>query len=200
MRIYLKEIKDTPSDLHFDQSEAWVRETVMQADESPVPANRPIQFDLMLHKVDAVVVMKGKLVTEVKLLCSRCTNVIDYAVKESFSSLFCQDPELAGVAHLGGKDQETPVGQIHGYARNHRETVGKKDPEMDITYLAEDYIDLSGLLSEQLHLQIPVQPLCREDCQGICMTCGADLNKGRCACSKIRKDNPFSILKDLKLQ
>lgn len=200
MRIYLREIKDTPSELHFDQTADWVRQTVQKADETPVPATRPIHLDLMLHKVDNVVVMNGKLRATVKLLCSRCTAPLDLPINESFSALFCQDPELAGVAHLGGKDDETPRGQIYGYARNHRETVGKTDPELDITYLAEDFIELDTVLSEQLHLQIPVQPLCREDCQGICMTCGADLNKGRCACSKIRKDNPFSILKDLKLQ
>lgn len=70
--------------------------------------------------------------------------------------------------------------------------------DLDITYLSEDTIDLKAVLTEQLQLQVPFQPLCREDCKGICFNCGADLNVGRCACAKVTKANPFAALKELK--
>ncbi len=44
-------------------------------------------------------------------------------------------------------------------------------------------VDLGPALYEELALRIPAFPLCRPDCQGLCATCGADLNAGACGCS-----------------
>ena len=41
-------------------------------------------------------------------------------------------------------------------------------------------IDLGPLAREYLLLEVPIRPLCREDCRGLCMECGADLNQGLC--------------------
>ena len=43
-------------------------------------------------------------------------------------------------------------------------------------------IDLTGVVREELALEVPAFVLCREDCAGLCPTCGADLNAGPCAC------------------
>ena len=52
------------------------------------------------------------------------------------------------------------------------------EPEL---ILPEDgYIDLSPLLREYLLLEIPIKPLCRADCKGLCLDCGANLNQGGC--------------------
>lgn len=217
MRVHIHEIKDQPTELHFDESETWVRETVTANDESAEspeslrprktqPLARPISVSLNLRKVDEVVVLKGHLDTSVQLVCSRCAKPFSQALTPSFSSLFCKDPVLAGVGYLG-EDQNKPEGVNHGYARHHRDGTGKRDigdsetteADLDITYLADDYIELGDVLSEQIQLQIPFQPLCSETCQGVCATCGTDLNVGKCACSRIRRDNPFSVLKDIKL-
>ena len=61
-----------------------------------------------------------------------------------------------------------------------------------------DSLKISDVLTEQLQLSLPFQPLCKADCKGICPTCGTDLNKGRCACEKIAKSSPFAAIKDLK--
>jgi uncharacterized protein len=36
---------------------------------------------------------------------------------------------------------------------------------------------------EQIYLELPMKPVCREACRGLCPTCGADLNAGSCACA-----------------
>lgn len=43
-------------------------------------------------------------------------------------------------------------------------------------------LDLSGQVREALLLELPIAPHCREDCEGLCPRCGADLNDGPCAC------------------
>jgi uncharacterized protein len=48
--------------------------------------------------------------------------------------------------------------------------------------LKGDRIDLAPLVTEALLLSLPLAPLCRDDCAGLCPTCGADLNAGPCGC------------------
>jgi uncharacterized protein len=43
-------------------------------------------------------------------------------------------------------------------------------------------LDLTDEARESLLLEIPIAPVCREDCRGLCPRCGADLNDGPCAC------------------
>jgi uncharacterized protein len=48
--------------------------------------------------------------------------------------------------------------------------------------LGHDRVDLEPLARESLVLDLPLAPLCRDDCRGLCPTCGADLNQGACEC------------------
>jgi uncharacterized protein len=52
----------------------------------------------------------------------------------------------------------------------------------DITYYDEDTLQLEELMAQQMYLEMPEKILCREDCKGLCPRCGADLNRGLCAC------------------
>jgi len=53
-------------------------------------------------------------------------------------------------------------------------------------------IDLTGDIREDIILAIPVKPLCRADCRGICPYCGKELNEGRCGCPDRAADSPFA--------
>lgn len=55
--------------------------------------------------------------------------------------------------------------------------------DLEETYpLTQDTIDLTEDLRQALALSIPERILCREDCQGLCATCGANKNLGPCRC------------------
>ncbi|TMQ68521.1 MAG: DUF177 domain-containing protein [Candidatus Eisenbacteria bacterium] len=43
-------------------------------------------------------------------------------------------------------------------------------------------LDLRGAAREALLVELPITPRCREECRGLCPTCGADLNQGPCDC------------------
>lgn len=45
-------------------------------------------------------------------------------------------------------------------------------------------LDIERLTLEDIYLYLPSKLLCREDCKGVCPSCGADLNKGDCGCKK----------------
>jgi len=47
-------------------------------------------------------------------------------------------------------------------------------------------------------LSVPMKPLCREECKGICSSCGTDLNAGPCECKKQEVDPRLAPLQKLK--
>jgi uncharacterized protein len=64
--------------------------------------------------------------------------------------------------------------------------------------LPEDaQIDLQPLIREYALLNIPIKPLCKANCKGLCAVCGEDLNLSDCGHRKITEESPFSALKDL---
>jgi len=218
MKIFLHELSDQETLLDFTQDDAWVAEAVTRVDEkTDLPAGdravtrlkpRPIQAHFSLRKVDDVVVVNGSIETYVELLCSRCANGFRLDCQPSFSALFCKDPAMAGVGYLDPSGPRAtgelkPAGQNRGFARHaHDKSLDNAEAtgaDLDITYLSTDTIELGDVVTEQLRLQIPFQPLCDEACKGVCANCGADLNVGRCACAKITRESPFAALKNIKL-
>ena len=65
--------------------------------------------------------------------------------------------------------------------------------------LRHEQVDLEPLAREALLLELPLAPLCRADCLGICPTCGADLNEGPCGCAPTARDPRWAALDDLRL-
>ena len=62
---------------------------------------------------------------------------------------------------------------------------------------ANGVLDLTEALREQILLALPMQPLCRADCQGLCVQCGKNLNEGTCDCVQDTIDPRLVKLKEL---
>lgn len=60
-----------------------------------------------------------------------------------------------------------------------------------------DIVDLEGPVRDELALGVPLRPLCRPDCAGLCPTCGTDLNTDPCGGHAEPATSPFAALKDL---
>ena len=61
-----------------------------------------------------------------------------------------------------------------------------------------EFLDVSADVREDLLLEIPGFPLCREGCKGLCAQCGQDLNEGACRCVPPEKGpSPWSALDGL---
>lgn len=69
--------------------------------------------------------------------------------------------------------------------------------ELDASLIAEDEIDLGEIVREQILLALPEMVFCREDCEGLCIKCGANLNLKDCGCDEVI-DPRWSALKNLK--
>jgi uncharacterized protein len=95
---------------------------------------------------------RGTLSGELKASCRRCLTDLTLPLDADISVMFSTDPDAAD------------------------------DPS--VYPLPEDSrtVDVRTAVREELALSAPAFVLCREDCAGLCPTCGADLNAGACAC------------------
>ncbi|RJP48231.1 MAG: DUF177 domain-containing protein [Anaerolineaceae bacterium] len=59
------------------------------------------------------------------------------------------------------------------------------------------HLDMALLLREYALLEIPISPLCKPDCKGLCAECGENLNEKDCGHRPAEPDSPFAKLKDL---
>jgi uncharacterized protein len=72
------------------------------------------------------------------------------------------------------------------------------DRDMVIAYHDGDELDLGEIVREQFFLTVPLKRLCREDCRGLCPTCGSNRNDARCECPPPEAvESPFGSLRKL---
>jgi uncharacterized protein len=67
---------------------------------------------------------------------------------------------------------EVDIQQLYVYPGNE---VDADDEDDEIGQLVDDYVDLEPALRDAVVLALPLAPVCREDCLGLCPTCGARL-------------------------
>lgn len=106
--------------------------------------------------------------------CSRCLEPFDQEIQITSQFLGSKDPELVarGSHALGSQD-------------------------LDVVFLPETELDELSLVREQFMLQLPMHPLCKEECQGLCPRCGKNWNKGRCNCPAESLKEPSALAKAL---
>ena len=157
----------------LDRGEVHVREQVPPDDRmwegSGLTLAEPLEVDLTVRPVGDGVFARGRLRTTVRLACRRCLASVEREVDDGVDLLF--EPL--------GPDDEEAEGEVYPLpARG-------------------DELDLREAVREQLLLRAPQFAVCREECRGLCPTCGADLNQGDCGCEAQRAPSPWDALKNV---
>ncbi len=212
MKILLHEIHDEEKTLIFSQDDKWLSAIVCEADEKPlsnqetiINPKRNINARVSFRRLEDIYILNGSISTEINLICSLCAENFLQPSKIKFSTFFSDDPEMAGVAYMG---KDGPCGKSSGKQNQHAELINNEiyvskaeleSENSEVIYLNENFIDLSEVFQEQLLLAIPVRPLCKKDCMGICSSCGTDLNQSSCKCKEVAVNSPFVALRDLKI-
>jgi uncharacterized protein len=137
----------------------------------------PLLSEVKIWKTGQSVLIKGRVQTNLRLQCVRCLKEFSYPLSSTF--------ELT-LHPLKGESFEEETELEAG--------------EMESNFFSEGEIHLSEIACEQVFLEIPYQPLCHEECKGLCPVCGKDLNLSTCDCVKEGFASGFSVLKKLKLK
>jgi uncharacterized protein len=77
---------------------------------------------------------------------------------------------------------------------------GSEQAEDDSYRISGTDLDLEPMLRDAVTLALPLVPLCKEDCKGLCARCGKDLNQGPCDCTEETKDPRWAELDALRDQ
>lgn len=73
----------------------------------------------------------------------------------------------------------------------------RSQTESELLLPEDGYLELAVLIREFAFLEIPISPICKADCQGLCTECGQNLNEKDCGHNPQENDSPFAKLKDL---
>lgn len=130
-----------------------------------------------IKKAGKAIFIKGRIETVLRLQCVRCLKEFRYPFASNFSLTLL--PREGDVAKEGERELN--------------------EEEMELSYHEGEEIQLSEIACEQVFLEIPYQPLCQEECKGLCQVCGTDLNLSTCQCVQEASEGSFSALRKLKL-
>lgn len=130
--------------------------------------------------------LTGRLAYEQGLICTRCLT--------SFTEPVESEVELL----LLVEERPKPRGAGEPVREGAGEEVELEEEELGVVMLHDETFDTDPVLFEQLQLNIPMKPLCRPDCRGLCPVCGADRNTGECTCSERKVDPRWQGLAGLK--
>jgi len=129
-------------------------------------------FDV--HKDETRYRLVGTIETTLELACGRCLEPFPLPVAVGFDLRYLPHTENRG-------EDEREV----------------EEDDLSTAFYQGESIDLGDLVREQLYLTLPMKPLCRADCRGLCPECGANLNATACGCAPRWEDPRLAPLKAL---
>jgi len=125
----------------------------------------PVRFTGRLAKADTGFLLDGDIDIRAVVSCSRCLREVPYRRKAAVSWVLAPEHEKPKEAEL---------------------ELAAKD--LDVVWYGELVVPFDPLIDEQLQLELPMKPLCTEECRGLCPQCGADRNLTPCACEEPADD------------
>ena len=135
----------------------------------------------MLRTHRGVLVNAGLEIASV-VTCSRCVDDFDRVSTLHIEEEFFPTPQIRGIdLHTGRRVDLSPdLGQAL------RSGVWEDE---DALRIGEDHLlDLTEVVRQYAISDQPMKPLCRDECLGLCLECGTDLNRFGCVCPQIWGD------------
>lgn len=145
----------------------------LDLEDESVRLTKPLTGHLRMRRTNQGILVDGPIEASVELTCGRClepfTQSIQFALEEQFY------PTIDVVTGISLPQIENEL--VFPIDQNHQ-------------------LDLREAIRQNLLLALPMQPICKEDCAGLCPQCGKNLNEGPCSC-KPPIDERLSVLGDL---
>jgi uncharacterized protein len=173
MRYKTKDIGDEGVDIRVAVTGAWLKAECPELDMRP--SDGGITLSGRLEPAGDEYLLRGALRGGLVTQCARCLEPATLALDVPVMLTFAEHEEPG----IEGEDDGT---------------------EDDVIYFSDGVIDVGPEIRDELLLALPMGPLCREDCAGICPTCGANRNLTPCDCAKRPAGGgKFAVLAKVKL-
>lgn len=133
-------------------------------------SSRPVWGELRLMRTGTGVLVSANLTIEAELECARCLTRLWRPIEIAFDEEFV--PERDPLTGLAPADVDPDTFRID----------------------ASQHLDLSEAIRQYERAVLPISPLCRAECAGLCPHCGADRNEGSCGCAADDNDSRWAAL------
>lgn len=131
-------------------------------------------LSLFLEKDGDEVLVRGSLAARVPQVCGRCLEAFTFRVVAEVGTRFAPRPSGRGV-----------------------EARELSPDDLELDFYDMDLLDTDRLIQSETMLGLPMKPLCREGCRGLCPVCGGNRNLTPCACEVRLPDPRLAALKTL---
>ncbi len=187
MRIWLDQVREEP--FHWDETESIAAEAL---DRPEVLALGPVTWQGEVVFADPGYLLRGRLSYDQTLACIRCLKPHAVSTSAGVELLVLVEPHHKRT-HKPQRAPETPETPEEDESE-------LAEDDLDTLVVAGEVLDTRPIVLEQLQLNIPMKPLCRPDCRGLCSRCGAELDErgGECDCAGPAPDPRWAALAELK--
>jgi len=127
----------------------------------------PVKLDLVLTNVNNTIVVEGDISAKLRLACGNCLDSFTFPVQAEFSETYYNE----------GREGIEP-GEFY-------------------TPYNGDKLDLTPEVIKSIFVALPMRVVCRQDCKGLCPTCGRNRNRENCDCAPETIDPRLEMLKKL---
>src|SRR5262245_25927132 len=165
--------------------------------EADAMLHGPLSVSLDLTQADGMIAVTGVLEGTVIRQCVRCLKEYDDPLAFSVHAAFAREGKDAKAGARPPKPIELRKGRPALAKAEAAQT--EEEAEGDDRYFYQgDHVELAPMLREHIILAAPMQPLCREECAGLCVRCGKDLNDGPCQCPAEAPATAIRVIRSTK--
>lgn len=134
-----------------------------------------VEGDVALLRSSSSILATVKVKALLEMTCVRCLEGFRLAVPVEFKEEYFPLVDVSTGVHVAPPDDPTSF------------TIG-----------ADHVLDLREALRQYTLLAVPMNPVCRQDCKGLCPQCGVNRNQISCQCPEVAGDPRMAALAELK--
>lgn len=179
MKVYVPSIPDEGVKFAFSKNDPWFRGMVAGRLADLKLDAETGKAEVELYRTNENISLNGSVTGRMHPICCRCGvsfgTPLDLDINRHLVPLFALPKEK-----MTGDGDEVEL----------------SEEDLEFSFYRNDEIDLEDILAEEILLGQPITHLCKEDCAGLCIHCGVNLNEKQCDCSKTSQTSPFVVLKD----
>lgn len=168
MLISLSEIMNTKDKVEHILAPIVMEKFIFEGITYEFASKDPV--DLTITNLgDKVVLIEGFVKLSIIIPCSRCLKELHYPMNITF----CKEVDFK----LTQEDRANDLDEAN--------------------YITEYNLDVDILIKDEIIVSLPMSLLCSDECKGICMHCGMNMNEGSCDCDKTVLDPRMSAILDI---
>jgi len=183
LELLVDRLTEDPSELEFTGSADWLASCAGDPALGKALAT-PVHFSFRAHCMRENLYLEGFAEAEFDLGCGRCLERYRQPVREPFRLVL--EP-------AGARVPADPEGAL-ALARDGLVL----SEELEAGWFRGSEVQLDHFLQEVIAAALPQKPLCREECAGLCPSCGIDRNVESCDCREEQPQSPFAALAGLR--